>query len=109
VTVANKNFETASGDTKERKVIASLVLDEAPAKSSRGNGAVKSNGNGASKIESKTLAAIRGVLEDKTSVKAGDLANYVFQGNRKDPDAKAMMNLCFKDAFLSGLDGGQLQ
>lgn len=118
VRLVNAEFKDFGGDTKEKKVIGEIVLD-APAKTGRAarpsNGRVDQPNRQAAKtmtsrsngeaIEDKAEAAIRAIIEDQTSVKTGDLANLVFQANRKDADVKAMMNLCFKDRFLAGLDG----
>lgn len=107
VRLTNIKAKTVGGDEKEYRVIAEFVdaeQDEASARrsSSNGNGKTNSAGKRSSSddIEAKTTEAIQSLIEEHTSVKVGDLPNLVFQANKKDPDAKAMMQLAFKTAWL---------
>lgn len=101
VRLTNTKFETVGGDKKDLPVIGAFEEDEAPAKGSKSKPAGKAaKGSSSEDIEAKTVDAIKALIEEHTSVKKGDLANLVYQANKKDADVKAMMNLCFKDAFI---------
>lgn len=104
VKLTNAKYETVGGDTKEGIFIGSFEEDEAPAKSNGKSSKTSSKKSSSDDIEAKTIAAISELIEEHTSVKKGDLANLVLAANKKDPDVKAMMNLCFKDAFVADED-----
>lgn len=101
VRLTNIKFTTVGGDVKELVVPGEFVDDE-PATKGKSNGKA-AKASSSESVEEKTEAAISKLLED-SPVKKGDLANEVFGANRKDPDVKAMMNLCFKDAWISSDD-----
>lgn len=105
VRLTNTKYETVGGDTKEAIVIASFEEDEKPAK---GKSASKSAGKSATHksdaIEQKTEEAVKALLEDESSIKKANLSNEVYDANRKDPDAKAMMQLCLKDTWVFSED-----
>lgn len=107
VRLTNKTYKTVGGDDKEYIVIGEFVDDEKPARSNgNGKSSTKASNKQSSSddIDEKTVAAVEALIEEHTSVKKGDLANLVYQANRKDPDAKAMMQLCFKDAWVADED-----
>ena len=97
VRLTNIKFETVGGDTKDLPVIASFETKE---QSARGNGK-SSASRGAGGVETKTEEAVKALLEAQTSVKKGDLSDLVYQENKKDKDVRAMMQLCFKESWLS--------
>lgn len=103
VRLTNIKFETVGGEKKDLPVIGAFVDDEAPAAKGKGGKATAKAAKSASSedIEAKTVAAIEALIEEHTSVKKGDLANLVYTANKKDADVKAMMNQCFKDAWLA--------
>lgn len=111
VRLTNKPFTAVNGDTKDTVVIGSFVAsgEEAPKSKGKSNG--KTGGNGKVKassddddIEEATEQAVLALIEEHTSVKKGDLANLIYQADRKNPTIKAQMNLCFKDAWVSSDD-----
>ncbi len=106
VRLTNVKFETVGGDKKELIVIGSFEAeDAAPAKGKGGSGKAASvkgaKSKGGPSLDDKTIDAIKALLADKSPIKKGDLANLVYQDNKKDADVKAMMNLCFKESFLA--------
>jgi hypothetical protein len=101
VTLVNKDFTNVSGDTKEKKVIAGFVADAPTSKSKNGSKGSTSSKNGGGNVEAKTIKAIEKLLAEDSPIKKGDLANLLMQANKKDPDVKAMMELCFKDKFIA--------
>lgn len=104
VTLTNVKFSTVGGDEKDLPVIGGFAdsdEDEAPkGKAAKTAGKAAAGKKGPS-VEDKTTAAIEALIEEHTSVKSGDLANLVYQANKKDADVKAMMNLCFKESFIA--------
>lgn len=111
VRLTNKKLETVGGDMKEYILIAGFEdePDAHPARNGK-NGKVTSSTKSSSKqsssdaIEEKTIAAVETLIEKQTTVKKGDVPNEVYAMNRKDADAKAMMQLTFKEAWLSHED-----
>jgi hypothetical protein len=102
VRLTNTKYELPNGDTKEAICIASFEAeDDAPKGKSGKSGAKK----GGASIEEATGEIVRSLLEDTASIKKGDLGNLVYQADRKNPDIKAMMQLCFKDSFLGSIEG----
>jgi hypothetical protein len=104
-----KPFTNVSGDTKDKAVIASFVgEDEAPAKATgrtKANGKVgTAKGSSADDIAEKAETVVVALIETKTSVKKGDVANLIHQEAKKDPDVKAMMQLGFKESWLADED-----
>lgn len=100
VTLTNIKFTTVGGDEKDLVVIGGVSDDAAPAK---GKGA-KSKGGAAKStkaVDAATEEAVSALIEEHTSVKKGDLANLVYQAHKKDAHVKAMMNLCFKEAWIA--------
>jgi hypothetical protein len=107
VRLTNRKFTTVGGDEKDAVVVAKFEDDDEKPAKGKSNG--KSNGKaagakGGAKIEEKTVAAIEALIEEHTSVKKNNLATLVYQENKKDADAKAMMELCFKESFLADED-----
>ena len=99
VRLTNKKLETVGGDLKEYVLIAAF-------EDANGNGAApqktqKTQKNNDTTVEAKTIAAVEALIEEHTSIKKGDLANLVYASKKKDTDAKAMMQLCFKDAWVA--------
>lgn len=103
VRLENKPFVNVSGDTKDKKVIVEILVDE-PATTKKNGKASKGKPASSDDIEDKTVEAVSALLEDNTTIKKGDLANLIYEANRKDADVKAMMNLAFKDAWVSSDD-----
>lgn len=101
VRLTNLKYETQGGDQKEMIVIAAFVDDEAPVK---GKGSAKAKASSADAISNKTDAAIMGLLEDTPKIKKKDLPNAVFEANKEDGDVRAMMQLCFKEAWVGSED-----
>lgn len=100
VRLTNAKFTTVSGDTKDLVVIGSIEEDApAPAKG-RGGKAAASDFD----VEDYTENAIVALLEDKSPLKKSDLANMVFQADRKHPQIKAAMQLALKDVWVFGDD-----
>lgn len=93
VRLTNTEYETAGGDKKEAIVIDEFVGDAPKAKG-------KTAATKPSNVEAKATAAIERLIEEHTSVKLSDLATQVLNDNRKDPDAKAMMQLALKKAWV---------
>lgn len=113
VRLTNIKAKTVGGDEKEYLVIGEFVDDEAPrgrskSAASNGNGKVANTpskkSSSADDIEEKTVAAIQELIEEHTSVKVNNLPNLIFDANKKDPDAKAMMQLAFKASWLADDD-----
>lgn len=107
IRLTNVKHATVGGDMKEYLVIAGFEEDEAPArggKSASAKGSAKGKATAPDDVEDKTIAAVEALIEEHTSVKKSDLANLVYAANRKDADAKAMMQLCLKDAFIGSED-----
>lgn len=113
VKLTSKELETVGGDMKEYLMIDGFEddtdSDEDDAKSVKPNGNTsasrsKNKPSSSEEIEEKTITAIEALIEEKTSVKKSDLANLVYQNNKKDPDAKAMMQLAFKESFIADED-----
>lgn len=108
VKLTNKKLETVGGDMKEYILIAGFETDdESKSKSGKASStksAGKSSRSNSDDVEEKTIEAVKALIEEKTSVKKGDLANLVYQENKKDPDAKAMMQLCFKESWVADED-----
>jgi hypothetical protein len=104
VHLTNAKFETVGGDTKELIVIASFEdgdAEEAP--KSKGKSGGKSKGMS---LEDATAAIIKSLVDAASKpIKTTDLGNLVYQEDKKNPDIKAMMQLCFKNSFLAGIDG----
>ncbi len=109
VRLTNVKFETVGGDMKEYVVIAAFVDD-----ASRGKAGKPANGKATTTssakasffgdIEEKTVETIKDLIEEHTSVKKNDLANLVYAVNRKDPDAKAMMQIALKQSWIADED-----
>jgi hypothetical protein len=97
VRLTNAKFETVSGDTKDLPVIGAFEGDAAPKKG-------KSKSNGKAKggdIEGDTEAAVLALLEDAGKpIKQTALSNDIYAANRKNPNAKAMMELGFKKSWV---------
>lgn len=111
VKLTNKKLETVGGDMKEYILIAGFEDGAAASKSTKGSkssssskASGKSSRSSSDDIEEKTVEAVKSLIEENTSVKKGDLANLVYQENKKDPDAKAMMQLCFKESWVADDD-----
>jgi hypothetical protein len=105
-----KPFTGVSGDTKDKAVIASFVSeDEAPrtnGKAGQGNvkvtkGGSSPKGSSAEDIAEKAETIVVALIEAKTSVKKGDVANLIHQEAKKDPDVKAMMQYGFRENWLA--------
>lgn len=104
VRLTNIKAETVGGDMKDYIVIAGFEGDAEPAPSkskSNGKGSSSSKKSSGDDLEAKTIKAVEELIEEHTSVKKGDLPNLIYQANKKDTDAKAMMQLTFKEAWLA--------
>lgn len=110
VKLTNKKLETVGGDMKEYILIATFEDGDETPKASKGKATAsakpssKSTRSSSDDIEQKTIDAVKELIEEHTSVKKGDLANLVYQANKKDSDAKAMMQLCFKESWVADED-----
>lgn len=107
VRLTNEKLETVGGDLKEYILIGGFEDEEAPAKGKKatnGSGKASSKNSSSDDIEEKTVEAIKDLIEEHTSVKKSDVANLVYQANKKDSDAKAMMQLAFKESWLADED-----
>jgi hypothetical protein len=100
VILTNVKFETVSGDIKDLVVIGSL--EEADAKPAKGGSkSGKMAAAATADTETKTEEAVNELIEEHTSVKRGDLSNLIYAAHKKEGDVKAMMQLCFKDAWVA--------
>lgn len=99
VRLAQVDYKTAGGDSKQKVVIGALVVN---GPTSRANGKAKASSED---VEEKTADAIRALLEEDSRIKFNDLGNLVFDAHRKDADAKQMMKLAMTESFVAGLDG----
>lgn len=104
VKLKNIPYETVGGDKKTLIVISSFEEEDRPAKGTKSNGKTTKPAKGADITEQAQAAALAVVTEEE-KVKKTDLPGLVFQANKKDPNAKAMMQLCFKESFLSSIPG----
>lgn len=105
VTVEKLEYQTVGGDDKDMFVIESIVelggtSSKKGAKDKSKMGSVK----GGPSVEEKTEAAILELLEEKSPIKKGDLPTLVSSAVKKDPDAKAITQLAFKDSFVFAED-----
>lgn len=114
-TIKTIPYVTANGDQAKYPLIAIGSFDDGtPTKK---NGKTSSNGKsavagartstkgGKVSLEEKAQAAAAAVVNEEEKVKKGDLPGLVFAANKKDPDAKAIMQLCFKESFLANIPG----
>ena len=102
VILGNVQFETVGGDKKDLPVIVGFSEDEEEDAPKGKAGKSK----GGPSIEDQTGAIVKSLVDASSKpIKKSDLGNLVFQEDRKNPDIKAMMQLCFKDSFLSEIDG----
>lgn len=99
VRLTNIKAETVGGDLKEYIVIGSFE-DEAPKGKSNGKATTTTKVKG-NDIEAKVIASINELIEEHTSVKKNDVANLVYAANRKDADAKAMMQVALRGSWLA--------
>ncbi len=100
VRLTNLDYETVSGDKKKMIVIGSFeAASNGNGKSSKGSSSKDSDA-----IGEKTDEAIKSLLEDTPRIKRKELANAVYDANKKDKDVKAMMQLCFKDQWVGAED-----
>ena len=113
VRLTNATFETVGGDKKQLPVIASFEEDE---QKGRGKGNGKTTGRATtstpsraakssdSDLDEKTEAAVMALLSEQSPHKTTTLPQDVYAANRKDPDAKALMALCFKKEWVFSED-----
>ena len=99
VKLKNTPYETVGGDKKTLIVIDTFETDEAP-KTHKGNGKT-ATAKGKVDLTELAQAAAVAVITEEEKVKKSDLPGLVFQANKKDPNAKAIMQLCFKESFLT--------
>lgn len=108
VIIKNIKYETVGGDKKDLIVIGSFVDDEADdskGKKSSSKTSKASSGKSRGSLEDRAKAMAKAVVKDEERVKKSDLPNLVFKANKNDADAKAIMQLCFKESFLADIPG----
>lgn len=100
VRLTNVDYETVSGDKKKMICIAAFV----EATNGNGKGSAKAKASLSDAISDKTDAAIAALLEDTPKIKRKELANEIYNANKKDGDVKAMMQQAFKDSWVGDAD-----
>lgn len=96
VRLTNLDYETVSGDKKKMITIAAFV----EATNGNGKGSTKGKAAAADSISDKTDEAIEALLKTTPKIKRKELANEIYNANKKDSDVKAMMQMAFKDQWV---------
>ncbi len=104
VILTNVKFETVGGDEKDMIVIAKFVDGDEDAKSSKPAKGKKGRPTGGDDLEADLEAIVVTLLAGQPSIKVGDLPTLVYNVDRKDANAKALMQLAMKTAFVSDED-----
>lgn len=104
VKLKNAEYETVGGDSKRAPVIAEIIVEEKKGKAKGGAG--KPAGKPAKTVDPADAAEafIQELLTETSPIKKGDLPSLLSQAAKKDPNAKAIVQMAFKEAWLYGED-----